>query len=98
MQKVHLTHDVNLKRMQLDCPPTGLQMKHFFTSMCLFEETMIQVADRFHGPSGVESVVRILPYRILEAMVIMISNMTSINSKVRTHIGTGRMQRHQASR
>lgn len=98
MQKVQLTQDANLRPMHLDCSPSGLQTKHFFTLMCLFEETMIQVADRFHGASGVESVVRALPYRILEAMVIMISNMTSINGKVRAHIGTNRIQRRQASR
>lgn len=54
----------------------------------VFEETMMQVADRFHGPSGVESVVLILPYRISEAMLTMMENIDSINNKVRAHIGT----------
>lgn len=49
---------------------------------------MMQVADRFDGPSGVESVVLTLPYHISEAMLTMTENMESINSKVRAHIGT----------
>lgn len=54
----------------------------------VFEETMMQVADRFDGPSGVESVVLTLPYRISEAMLTMMENIESISNKVRAHIGT----------
>lgn len=61
----------------------------------VFVETMIQVADRFDGPSGVDSVVLSLPYRISEAMLTMMDNIETINSKVRAHIGT-RMQLHRA--
>lgn len=49
---------------------------------------MIQVAGRFDGPSGVDSVVLSLPTRISEAMFTMMDNMETINSKVRAHIGT----------
>uniref|UniRef100_A0A671XNK1 Glypican-1 n=1 Tax=Sparus aurata TaxID=8175 RepID=A0A671XNK1_SPAAU len=49
-------------------------------------ETMIQVADRFDGPSGVDSVVLSLPNRISEAMLTMNDNIESINSKVRAHM------------
>ncbi|XP_041804397.1 glypican-1b [Chelmon rostratus] len=45
-------------------------------------ETMIQVADRFDGPSGVDSVVLSLPYRISEAMLTMMDNIETINSKL----------------
>lgn len=45
-------------------------------------ETMMQVADRFDGPSGVDSVVLSLPYRISEAMITMMENIESINSKL----------------
>ncbi|KAG7229285.1 hypothetical protein INR49_012943, partial [Caranx melampygus] len=44
-------------------------------------ETMMQVADRFDGPSGVESVLLSLPSRISEAMVTMFDNLQTINSK-----------------
>uniref|UniRef100_A0A8D0AJ47 Glypican-1 n=1 Tax=Sander lucioperca TaxID=283035 RepID=A0A8D0AJ47_SANLU len=46
-------------------------------------ETMMQVAGRFDGPSGVESVVLTLPSRISEAMSTMMENIETINSKVR---------------
>lgn len=49
---------------------------------------MMQVADRFDDASGVESGVLTLPYHISEAMLTMMENMESINSKVRAHIGT----------
>ncbi|XP_070829688.1 glypican-1b [Chaetodon trifascialis] len=45
-------------------------------------ETMMQVADRFDGPSGVDSVVLSLPYRISEAMLTMMDNIEAINSKL----------------
>lgn len=51
----------------------------------VFVETMMQVADRFDGPSGVDSVVLSLPNRISEAMFTMMDNIQTINSKVRTH-------------
>uniref|UniRef100_A0A8C2YZ46 Glypican-1 n=1 Tax=Cyclopterus lumpus TaxID=8103 RepID=A0A8C2YZ46_CYCLU len=50
-------------------------------------ETMMQVAGRFDGPSGVDDVVLSIPSRIAEAMFTMMENMHSINSKVRAHIG-----------
>lgn len=45
-------------------------------------ETMIQVAAHFDGPSGVDSVILSLPYRISEGMVTMMENIQSINSKL----------------
>lgn len=45
-------------------------------------ETMMQVADRFDGSSGVESVVLSLPFRISEAISTMMDNIDSINSKL----------------
>lgn len=54
----------------------------------VFVETMIQVAGRFDGPSGVDSVVLSLPYRISEAMFTMMDNIETINSKVREHTDT----------
>lgn len=45
-------------------------------------ETMMQVADRFDGPAGVESVVLLLPSRISEAMYTMMENIETINSKL----------------
>ncbi|XP_077580692.1 glypican-1b [Stigmatopora nigra] len=45
-------------------------------------ETMIQVSDRFDGPSGVDVVVLSLPYRISEAMMAMVENMESTNNKL----------------
>ncbi|CAJ1072162.1 glypican-1b [Xyrichtys novacula] len=45
-------------------------------------ETMMQVADRFDGPTGVESVVLSLPSRISEAMYTMMENIDTINSKL----------------
>lgn len=54
----------------------------------VFVETMIQVAGRFDGPSGVDSVVLPLPNRISEAMFTMMDNIETINSKVRAHTGT----------
>ncbi|KAM6989671.1 glypican-1b [Tautogolabrus adspersus] len=45
-------------------------------------ETMMQVAGRFEGPSGVETVVLSLPSRISEAMYTMMENIETINSKL----------------
>nr|XP_020504993.1 glypican-1-like [Labrus bergylta]XP_020504994.1 glypican-1-like [Labrus bergylta] len=45
-------------------------------------ETMMQVAGRFDGPSGVETVVVSLPSRISEAMYTMMENIETINSKL----------------
>ncbi|XP_060940961.1 glypican-1b [Limanda limanda] len=45
-------------------------------------ETMMQVADRFDGPSGVDSVVHSLPYRISEAVLNMMDNMIPIEAKL----------------
>ncbi|XP_042353118.1 glypican-1b [Plectropomus leopardus] len=45
-------------------------------------ETMMQVAGRFDGPSGVDSVVLSLPNRISEAMFTMVENIETINSKL----------------
>lgn len=49
---------------------------------------MMQVADRFDGPSGVDSVLLSIPNHISDAMLTMMENMQTINSKVRAHIGT----------
>lgn len=43
----------------------------------------MQVADRFNGPSGVDNVILSLPNHISEAMMTMIENIDSVNSKVR---------------
>lgn len=45
-------------------------------------ETMMQVADRLDGPTGVDSVVLSLPNRISEAMYTMMENIDTINSKL----------------
>ncbi|XP_061550508.1 glypican-1b isoform X1 [Phycodurus eques] len=45
-------------------------------------ETMMQVSDRFDGPSGLDVVVLSLPYRISEAMMTMVENMEATNSKL----------------
>ncbi|KAM3603922.1 uncharacterized protein V6R79_004106 [Siganus canaliculatus] len=45
-------------------------------------ETMMQVAGRFDGTSGVDVVLLSLPNRISEAMVTMMDNIESINSKL----------------
>lgn len=49
----------------------------------VFVETMMQVSDRFDGPSGLDVVVLSLPYRISEAMMTMVENMEATNGKVR---------------
>lgn len=49
-----------------------------------FEETMMQVADRLDGKSGVETVIMTLPSRISDAMLTMMENIKTINNKVRT--------------
>ncbi|XP_058489657.1 glypican-1-like [Solea solea] len=51
-------------------------------------ETLIQVADRFYGPSGVDGVLLSLPLRISEAMQTMGDNIMSINSKLYQACGT----------
>ncbi|XP_049889283.1 glypican-1b [Epinephelus moara] len=45
-------------------------------------ETMMQVAGRFDGPSGVDSVILSLPSRISDAMFTMMENIETINSKL----------------
>ncbi|XP_049602778.2 glypican-1 [Syngnathus scovelli] len=45
-------------------------------------ETMMQVSNRFDGPSGVDVVVLSLPYRISEAMTTMVEHLESTNSKL----------------
>ncbi|XP_051943899.1 glypican-1b [Hippocampus zosterae] len=45
-------------------------------------ETMMQVSDRFDGPSGLDVVVLSLPYRISEAMMTMVENMEAVNGKL----------------
>lgn len=42
----------------------------------------MQVADSFDGPSGVDNVILNLPNHISEAMMTMMENIDSINSKV----------------
>lgn len=42
----------------------------------------MQVADSFNGPSGVDNVILNLPSHISEAMMTMMENIDSINSKV----------------
>ena len=51
-------------------------------------ETMMQVAGRFDGASGVDSVVLSIPTRISEAMFTMMDNIEPINNKVGANIGT----------
>lgn len=45
---------------------------------------MMQVADHFDGPSGVDVIVLSLHSRISEAMLNMMDNIETINGKVRT--------------
>ncbi|XP_062260832.1 glypican-1b [Platichthys flesus] len=45
-------------------------------------ETMMQVADRLDGPSGVDTVLLSLPSRISEAMLNMQDNLMTINSRL----------------
>lgn len=45
-------------------------------------EAMMQVADSFDGPSGVDSVILNLPNHISDAMMTMMENIESINSKL----------------
>ncbi|XP_076001106.1 glypican-1b [Genypterus blacodes] len=45
-------------------------------------DTMMQVANRFEGQSGVDVVVLSLPYRISEAILTMVENIETINSKL----------------
>uniref|UniRef100_A0A665TNG2 Glypican-1 n=1 Tax=Echeneis naucrates TaxID=173247 RepID=A0A665TNG2_ECHNA len=45
-------------------------------------ETMMQVADRFDDPSGVDSVLLTLPVRISEGIMTMNENLQTINSKL----------------
>lgn len=95
------------RHMMLLCAASAAESLHqcttyetfhaFFTLTVppVFVETMMQVADRFDGPSGVDSVVLSLPYRISEAMLTMMDNIEAINSKVRARIGT-HIQLHRA--
>ncbi|KAK2822361.1 hypothetical protein Q5P01_022426 [Channa striata] len=45
-------------------------------------ETMMQVADGFNGPAGVDSVVLSLPNRISEAILTMMNNIETVNNKL----------------
>lgn len=45
-------------------------------------DTLIQVANRFEGPTGVDVVILSLPFRISEAMYTMMDNIENINSKL----------------
>lgn len=45
-------------------------------------ETLIQVANHFEGPTGVDVVVLSLPFRISEAMFTMMDNIDNINNKL----------------
>lgn len=47
-----------------------------------FAETMMQVADRLDGATGVDSVILALPSRISEAMLTMMDSIDNINSKL----------------
>uniref|UniRef100_A0A8C5CVG3 Glypican-1 n=1 Tax=Gadus morhua TaxID=8049 RepID=A0A8C5CVG3_GADMO len=46
-------------------------------------DTMVQVAGRFDGPTGVDVVILSLPNRIAEAISTMMENIEAVNSKVR---------------
>lgn len=52
-------------------------------------DTMMQVADHLHGPSGVEDVIRTLPNSISDGMFTMMENMEAVKNKVRVHFVTG---------
>ncbi|KAK7945675.1 hypothetical protein WMY93_001403 [Mugilogobius chulae] len=45
-------------------------------------DTLIQVANRFEGPTGIDVVILTLPFRISEAMFTMMDNIESINGKL----------------
>lgn len=45
-------------------------------------DTLIQVANRFEGPTAVDVVILSLPFRISEAMFTMMDNIETINSKI----------------
>ncbi|KAF3699313.1 Glypican-1 Secreted glypican-1 Precursor [Channa argus] len=53
-------------------------------------ETMMQVADRFDGPTGVDSVVLSLPNRISEAIFTMMNNIETVNNKLFQACGSPR--------
>lgn len=55
----------------------------------VFTDTMMQVADHLHGPSGVEDVIRTLPNSISDGMFTMMENMDTVKNKVRVHVVTG---------
>uniref|UniRef100_A0A3B5K3L2 Glypican-1 n=1 Tax=Takifugu rubripes TaxID=31033 RepID=A0A3B5K3L2_TAKRU len=52
-------------------------------------DTMMQVADHLHGPSGVEDVILTLPNSILDGVSTMMENMEAVKHKVRVHFVTG---------
>lgn len=57
----------------------------FFLFVCFFQDTMMQVADHLHGPSGVEDRIRTLPGSISDAMFTLMMNMETVKNKVRAH-------------
>lgn len=73
------------ERAAKSCCPCSTKGNVFIPvpSCVFFVETMMQVADRFSGPSGVDSVILSLPNHISEAMMTMIDNIDSVNNKVR---------------
>lgn len=54
----------------------------------VFKDTMMQVADHLHGPSGVEDVIRTLPNSISDGMSTLMENMDAVKNKVRVHVVT----------
>ncbi|XP_006637812.1 glypican-1 isoform X1 [Lepisosteus oculatus] len=60
-------------------------------------ESMLQVADRFNGPSSVEVVIGSIHTRISEAMVNMLDNSAHFTSKVFQACGTPRVGGTQVS-
>lgn len=52
------------------------------SSTLLSAETMMQVADSFNGQPGTDTTILNLPSQISEAMMTMMENIDSINSKV----------------
>ncbi|KAM4605795.1 glypican-1b [Polymixia lowei] len=54
-------------------------------------DTMMQVANRFEGPSGVDIVILSLPVRISEAMSTMMENIDAVNSKLFQACGNPRI-------
>lgn len=59
-----------------------------FLTRLVSSDTMMQVADHLHGPSGVEDVIRTLPNSISDGMFTMMENMEAVKNKVRVHFVT----------